>query len=658
MKDREFNYREILAEPVASIEALGEKSRIAIIPREYVFPWLIIVFFCGVIFKICQLFFQPGYFWLLACIVWFCCAWTLIAGKKSHEFTDEFYPLPLDEWIDLPRVFIPATSNMFLKSNSQKFEPVVEEDINGKLTKYIPFQNHSELHSSMRVSIGGKPFTNYLRCNKIDDSWSASIPFDLAGLHPHMNEIEIIDQSQAISNALKDIPEGESICFVLGCRSKSERRKQQLSDLIDEKFPIMGIMLASEKLKVEEITEKGLRQEWHQYVMTSWSQKNQDLRQSRDSVSKFINLFSNYFGRYSRKLLGTEKSYLNSLYVKLGKDIYSNSFIPWKTRLESRGKLTLSSFDTSSAFDLLSSRFNNQDYGENSHDDTQAAQVISVSDISGKLKHRVIVKNPHSPKDLLSKVIEGENGRSSCPNHDQRRDRIRIRDDLIAVLIMVSPPPKVFYGEQLFWVWNRVKQQNVRDIDIFLEISAGDKAESQKNLTRLVRQSSHANRYAAKTGSVMDVDATYMSAEALEAQNRLREDAQPLVVSFTIHVYRKTDVELDIACETLIDLFDPAKLIREEKVCWRRWLESLPINNDKIQTSTELFSEARMTTLDTMSIRSLLTLVRPQSIHQTGVEFICKEGGQPIYIDLVERCMRAIITGTTRSGKLYWLLVL
>jgi hypothetical protein len=159
------------------------------------------------------------------------------------------------------------------------------------------------------------------------------------------------------------------------------------------------------------------------------------------------------------------------------------------------------------------------------------------------------------------------------------------------------------------------------------------------------------NKYAKSKGNVLDVDADVLSSEAIEAQKRLKHGARPLLVAFIIVVIRQNDIELDTACQRLIELFAPAKLIREDKVCHKRWLESTPLINQKILESTKMFSEARITSLDTESVRCLLPLIHPRDIHDQGVEFINTEGGYPIYIDLVEECQRGIITGGTGSGK-------
>ena len=160
MKDNSIN-REILEEPVATIQALGEKSKVAMIPREYILPWLTILTTCTIVYRLLRLFFELGDFWLILSIFWLCAAWSLIAGRKSHNFTDEFYPLPSDNWIDVPKTFVPATDELFLKLSAQKFRFVEEKSLTGDAHKYHPFQQESELHGNMRVTIAGQSFVSF-----------------------------------------------------------------------------------------------------------------------------------------------------------------------------------------------------------------------------------------------------------------------------------------------------------------------------------------------------------------------------------------------------------------------------------------------------------------------------------------------------------------
>ena len=636
--------KEILNQEIKTIKALGEKSKLAIIPREFILPWLILISISYLLYKPMQIIWGVSEGWLIIIIVWLCTAWSLIAGRNSHNFTDEFYPLPGVDWIDLPTSFFPATDRIFSQKMTRKLQPVVERDLQGNKSKYYPFQNESELHGIMKISIGDHNFAVILRCNnKLE--WSATIPFSLSGLHPQMDEAEIINQSEAISNALLDIPQGENITFVIACRSRAEKRKAQLTQLITEKQPIMGILLESEKLRVEQTTQSGWRQEWHHYALVTWSQRNQALRQNTDTISTVVNGFKNLWGEQVRKLIGTDKSYWRDIYISLAEDIYNNCYLPWKIRLESKGKLSVSSLTPTQIWsDLLSKKFR----------ETASESIPQLINVfiprQGKPNYEVVINNQTNSKDLISQLIEGELGRSGCPAHNSRRDRVKVKNELIGILNLVKPPESVRFGAQLYWLWSKIKDPTIRDIEVFLELNPGDSAEARTNLVRLVKQSSAANAYAQKKRSLIDVAATELSEQALEAQKRLQSGAQPLLAALSILVYRQTDAELNSACTYLEESFAPAFLLRERKVCWKRWLETLPINNHSILGSTQVFSERRPT-VDTISVRSLLPLIRPQDIHQDGVEFIVSEGGYPVYLNLVENSQRAIITGKSGSGK-------
>ncbi len=635
--------KEILEQQIQTIKALGEKSKLAIIPYSFIFPWLIITAFSFFLYQGLLLFWAIDEAWLIIAIIWLCAAWSLIAGENSHNLTDEFYPLPGFDWIDTPTYFIPATETLFRKKMGQKLKSVVDKTPQGYTSSYSPFQNESHLHGIMKISVGDDSFAVILRCNQ-QLEWSATVPFALGGLHSQMSEGEIINQCDAISDALLGMPLGENITFAVSRNSSRQKRKSQLDESLEVDNPILETIKESEKIKVDSITNSGLRQISNHYVLVSWSQKNQNRSSSSNAISEFINSLEILFSGGIRKLIGTDKNYWRNIYINLAQNIYNNCYLPWKIRLQSKGKLSISSLNPDQVWsDLLWKRFRK----------TLPKYIPQVIDVfatgSGQLDYQIYIHNPINPKDLTSKLIEAELGRSSCPTHNQRRDRIKVKNQLVGILNLSSPPESVKLKDQLYWLFEKISEPTFRDLDVFLELNPKDIDEARTNLKRLVRQSTGANEYAKHKGNVIDVGATKLSDQALAAQERLESGAEPLLAALTILVYRKTDKELKSVCTRLIESFSTASLVRESKVCWKRWLETLPINNHSILASTEIFSDPR-STVDTISVRSILPLIRPKNIHENGVEFIA-EGGYPVYINLIENTQRAIITGQTGSGK-------
>lgn len=440
--------KEILSQQIHTIKALGEKPKFAIIPRSFILPWLIIIAFCFFIYQGLILFWAIDEAWLIIAIIWLCAAWSLIAGENSHNLTDAFYPLPGFDWIDAPTYFIPATDKLFPKKMGRKIESVVDEIPQGKKKSYSPFQKESHLHGIMKISIGDDSFAVILRCNQ-QLEWSASVPFALGGLHSQMSDDEIINQSEAISHALLGIPFGSNIIFAVAKSSSSDRRKNQLDELLETDNPILGTIKESEKIKLDSITNSGLRQDWSHYLLVNWSQKNQNRGKSPDAISEFINSLEILLGGGIRKLIGTDKSYWRNIYIDLAQDIYNNCYLPWKIRLQNKGKLSISSLNPDQIWsDLLWKRFRK----------TKPKYIPQVIDVfttgSGDLDYQIYIHNPINPKDSTSTLIEAELGRSTCPTHNQRRDRIKVKNKLVAVLNLDLPPESVKLKDQLYWLWS------------------------------------------------------------------------------------------------------------------------------------------------------------------------------------------------------------
>ncbi|WP_052055919.1 hypothetical protein [Myxosarcina sp. GI1] len=649
-------------EYIRVIKALGETPKIGPIPADLILPWTMIA---GILFIVCYIIFGLSLLYFFALSVWFCGAWWILTGNKSYEFTDRLIPLPGKAYYNANSLFVPATDRgSFKRMMAQKTRSTQRKTPNGKKEKIVPFQVESNLHAIMQIKIGSDNFTVLLKCDKNEENWSATIPFALSGIHHELNSEEIDGQALAISEALKDIPPGESLTMMLGCRSKYHQRLKQLESRSQRKnLPLIELILESEAVRIEEITNKGFRQQWHQYAFATWTRNKQDLRKKSDLLGQTMNWLNNSMGKKVRQLTDTDESYRRDIYIQLAKEIYNNGFLPWKLTLGTKAELDFRNLQPDEVWsELLWYRFNRFDEKDLSKhkEPPPIPQLITVSETANgkRMEYQVTLSNPYHPKDITSILIEGENGRSSCPQHLSRRDLVAVNDELVAAMSLenISLNQKNSQlgwssrQEQLRWIWQRLSSLNVRDTEIWLEISPGDKELAQDNLIKLSKQSTAANLHAFESGAGLDVGATLKQEEAIEAQKRLHQGAQPLFAALTILVYRQSEAELERACNHLADAFGNAKLIRETQVCWKLWTETLPINCQKQLQSTALFSERRPT-LDTTSILGLLPITKPKNIERDGLELICREGGYPIHINLFKNNERAIITGKAGSGK-------
>ncbi len=629
-------------EYIKVIAALNDKPKFLFFPADLIFPCAGIT---GIVFVLTYIVLGLSLTMFVAISFWLCGTWWILAGAKSYEFTDRLIPLPGKEYFNLNSLFVPATDvGTFKRKMNSKPKARTRTDRKGKKEKIVPFQIESDLHAIMEINFGEDNFAVLLKCNKKEE-WSATIPFALEGIHPQLKDSEVLALSDSLSDSLKDIPFGESITFMLGCRSHTRQREGQLDELSSKnQLPLIQLLIASEKLRIKDTTKNGFRQEWKQYAFVTWTQKKQTLRKKSDLLSQFMNLVVSQFNSRARKFAGTFDYYKRNIYIKLAQEIYENSFTPWKMTLGTKAKLNFRPLKSEEIWeDLLWYRFNKDK-------SPPIPQLIKVSRSGRQFNYKLKVSNSLYPKDTISVLLEGERGKSTCPQHHSRRDIVVVNQELIGAMTLEKAPDGWEIGEQLQWGWKKISDLSVRDTEFFLEISNGNKEKTHDNLIKISKQSTTSNIEAIKAGEGLDVAATLKQDEAIEAQRRLHLGAEPLYAAMVVLVYRENLEELERACNRLANSFSPAKLIRDEKICWKIWTETLLINNLQLLKSTQLFTERRQI-LDTISVRGLLPITKPKNLHFDGIELVYRGGGYPLHLDLFKNNERAIVTGKAGSGK-------
>lgn len=629
--------------PIKVYKVLNTRPKFFILPADLLIPLGLISTFNFVFFYII-LGLEPVL--LFAIEAWLGGGWWILAGEKSYKFTDKLYPHSGKRYYNLNTLFVAATDlGTFKRKMKTKIKPVRVKNKQGKKDKLAPFQMESDLHSIMEVEFGEDEFSLLLKCDT-RGNWSATIPFALNGIHTQLYDGEIEDYSSALSDALKDIPYGETATFKIGCRSKTRHRISQLDRLSqNNRIPLIELLLESDRQRIEKITEKGFRQEWDQYIFVSWTQTKQKMRKNNDFLSSLLNSFSTIFSAKSENFAGIKAEKQREIYIQLAKEIYENSYIPWKTTLSTKAKLACRPLSSKEIWeDLLWYRFNKQKAPE-------IPQLIKVRRSGQNIESQIKVYNTKNPKDTISVLLQGEKGRSSCPQHYERRDVVAVNEELVAAMVL-EEPVELWDSKrkQWDWLWSKISDASVLDTEVYFQISNANKKEIETSLTKITKQSSADNEYAIRRGEGLNVGSTFKQREAIEARSRLHQGADTHYGAMTILIYRKDLENLSRACNRLSDAFSPAKLVREENVCWKLWNETLPFNNQQQLRSTHVFSERRFI-FDSFSIRGFLPLRKPQLLHDSGLELIHREGGFPIHLNLFKESERAIITGKSGSGK-------
>jgi hypothetical protein len=628
-------------DPVRVNKLLGERASIGPIPAEQLLPWVAIG---GVSFFLFKMLLAVSFMTWLLIWFWLNTTWWLLTGRKTYRFIKNWAQPPGWDWTNGETLFFRAHEDAamwqkfrnFLKRNKK-----IQRETQAGARKFAPFQDLCHLHSIAEVELGGHRFACLLLYDANQDRWSAEIPFKLQGLHPQLYRAEVEEATASLQQGMAELLDGERLRFHTDCRSSIQRRKADLRTLSRlTQMPATAVMLLDEEVRMRELTEKGARQVWSQTVWATWSSTHTH-EQGTDAIGKAVLQLKQLIDRRIRKVAGTEEIHFQRFYLKLIRQIHDQGYVNWRNILETKARLNLEPMDAQELWEWLWYRFNQRKA-------PTLTQFIRVRSTDDGIRQRI---PPSGQKDLVTLLLQGDRGRSSCPKHKQQHGYVYV-NGLVGKVGVIEAPPELWRNtrQQLKWIWDRLAQTWIRDTECVVEVTPKATWSTQDELEKMNRQSHFEAERAALYGTGQDVSASLQRQQAEQALMKLYEGQRPLLVACTFIVWRESERACDEAIAQLCNAFGAAEAVVENDVCWRVWLETLPINAFPLLTRYNAFSERRLV-LDTETVAGFLPLTCPRDIHQRGVEFLNEEGGKPLYVDLFSGTGRVLITGTTGSGK-------
>jgi len=633
--------RDVERDPIRVNKLLGKRASIGPIPAAQLLPWVAIG---GTSFFIIKMLLAQSFLvWLLSWL-WLNATWWVLTGDKTYTYIKGWASPPGYDWTNGETLFFRANEDpamwkkfkTFLKKNKK-----IKRETQDGPKNFAPFQDLCHLHSIAEVELGGHKFACLILYDGKADQWSAEIPFKLQGLHPQLYRAEVEETASSIQQAMSELPSGERLRFYLDCKSTIKTRKQELRTLARTTVldPI-SIMLLDEESRIKRLTKDGTRQVWNQTVWATWTDARAD-EQSTDAIGKMILLTKRVVNRRIRKVAGTEEAHFRKFYLQLIRQIHESGYMNWRNVLETKGRLNVEPMTAQETWEWLWYKFNRRTA-------PKLTQYISMKEEAGGIRQRI---PPSGQNDLVTLLLQGDKGQSACPKHRGTHGYVYLKGRVGKVAV-IEAPPELWRNtrQQLKWVWDRMSQSWIQDTDVSVELTPKEAWATQDELEKMNRQSHHERQRAGLYGTGQDVSADLQNEQARDALMKLYEGQKPLLVSCVFTVWRNDERSCDEAIAQICNSFGSAEAVVENDVCWRVWLETLPINNFPMLTRYNAFSERRIV-LDTETVAGFMPITCPRDLHRQGVEFLSEEGGKPVYVDLFTRTGRVLITGTTGSGK-------
>lgn len=522
---------------------------------------------------------------------------------------------------------------------------VVDQSL-GKLT-YEAFENQLNLCCLARLEIENRQLGAYiLNKGDLDNEAQFQIVFAFAlkGIHEQLTASEIEGTSAALQEAMKFLLPGEKCTFMLGCYSDATDRQKYLSELVNNStLDLPSILIQNEQARVKELTETGWRRKWEQIIFCSWTPANGSTSKIADPLSKLIHNCGQFTKFFLDGLLGKISARQEQFLADLLRRAYLDGFRRWEMLLTNQAGLSVTALGERELWHWLWKRFNTS-----TPPPIPQLLILSQTDQQGQWR----VREKQSTKlHGTTVLIQGEKGKSACPEHKGCTSRVYVRDKVCGVMVMAeSVKGWTSLQHQLLSMWEVLAQPLVRDCEAWVELSPANKFWMEDNLSRQAKQSQSAQERALLKGAGRDVGAEIKQEESFEAQKKLYKGASPINCAVVFLIYRDQPRDLDAACHLMGHLFGTAKVVRENNIASQIWLETLPITWSRLLHSSSLLSERRLT-LDNETVAGVLPISCPRQLDALGVEFLTQKGGKSVCVDLFTQTQHTLITGMTGSGK-------
>lgn len=633
--------------PIKVNSILGKQPSIGPIPADQILPWGVIII---ITYSLTNGFFDLGMSWFLGLSLWLCTTWWIATGSKPYKLTDKFASPPGRDWCDGKLHYLSPVAELrppYLRCRYKdhqikiKAKPISTQLPKEGTARVMPFQNSTDLLTIVQIEKDDRKITGYLLSKGKD--YQVIFGFKSKGIHNILQDHEAANLAKNLEEGLKDIPPQEKMTIYTRCGSdrSEEERLETIADNC-QTTPI-AVLVRNKQKRIQELTNKGYRQKWEQYIFVSWTYNEKTEEADKDLAGKITNWTVNTAQNIAAKFTGNETYYKQNFYKQLLIKAYEKGFIPWELLLTTKTGLQVKPLNDKELWEFIWKRFNKNEASE-----IPQKLILKETNEGYSLKEKITTH-----KHATTVLIEGNNGRSSCPEHRRAKDRIWLPglDRQCAIMTMEEPPKGwINTKSQLQWLWKIASSDYVRDTEIIAELTMASDFIIKDNLNRLAKQSKTSRERSAKKGQGFDVGAEVKQEQSYEAQKKMYVGAKALHCATVLKIYRPTKEELAQACGILANSFGSAKVIRERNIAWKVWLETLPITASRLLCNSSIISERRLT-FDTETAPGIMPLTMVREIDRKGVEFVTK-GGRPIFVDLMhDRTARAIITGESGSGK-------
>lgn len=457
--------------------------------------------------------------------------------------------------------------------------------------------------------------------------------FETPGIHSCLEEDRFLQAFKHLEEGLKTLPFAENITIKVSSFAQSKNRVRQFSDLIEKNDnPGINLLLKSEQEKVEELSQRGVRQPKTLRIYVTYTPDRTYERHGKSWQDKF---FKSLFSRVKDSVDKLDSQAVKQRNKELFLQVYQSGFLAWRRHIQEGMGLSCVPMTANQLWAELWDEFSNDPV-------PKIPQVIRVTrndkDRSGVgIDYRIEVNQNMSCATVLT--------RSGVPVDDDRW--IKVKDRYVGALTMIDKPVGwMSERDQLSYLWRLISRDDSGDMQVIFQISVDSEKSARKNLQRFSAQST-AKKKSSKGGS--DRMASRKQQMAEDAEDKVLAGNIPLSVGIVLLAYRDSVRKLEEACANVAAQFHaPAWVAREETIAWKLWTQCLPTSADRL-LSKAMYDRTLTFGCDEAMFLPIFSTGSPDI---KGVELL-SEDGSSVFVDLFDfgNPLNMALFASTRSGK-------
>jgi hypothetical protein len=513
---------------------------------------------------------------------------------------------------------------------SSKRKKIGKQKIQGTMIA-SPFEDALDLITTVRLELRGQRVgAFYLQKSNGAQVWVFG--WTLRPLHSSLRQEEVDAVFDKLESGLKDLPPAEHVTFQMGSFSGDYERQEQMAALVQEcPSADYRFLMLSEQARIREITDIGIRKPkfWHVYITYT---VEPDVK-GDDWVEKTISRTEQAFSAMAGTAAQRKEQMLHTAMIKA----FDEGYCRYQQFLSNKLGLDVRPMSEDALWQHLWRRFNG-------NTPRPLPQLLIVGE---KTLREEISSTIHAHTRLLESGAPEASEEWVCLTSriwDAESQQEKLVQDYIGVLTLLDKPGGwTSKWQQLRSIWEILSRPDVRETEIFCELTRGND-DVMKNIVQRVGKQASVVTEKTKT----DVVARVKMRRSEDAQEKLYDGELGVYEAVVILVHRPTTQQLNDACRQMESFFRRPALVQREKLyAWKIWLQTLPIVAESLLLKP---FERRVVFLSGETI-GLLPLVGTKVGDRQGVEFICEEGGSPFLIDPFSKHEAIGIFSTTRGGK-------